>query len=118
MPRDQEWHGSDCEIPLAQGVKACLREWGIRRWEDFVEIVFNLVDINFLGKHLEDCKEDFQGGTTSTKRIRNTDANQNSFGSPIDLPSPPLILQPLFNFSLPQSSLQCSCVPIGTVIIR
>jgi uncharacterized repeat protein (TIGR04138 family) len=37
-------------------------EWGIRRCEDFGEIVFNLVDAELLGKTENDTKEDFKGG--------------------------------------------------------
>lgn len=37
-------------------------EWGIRRCEDFGEIVFNLVDAELLGKTENDSKDDFKGG--------------------------------------------------------
>ncbi|MCX7872508.1 MAG: hypothetical protein N2487_04410 [Verrucomicrobiae bacterium] len=37
-------------------------EWGIRRCEDFGEIVFNLVDASLLGKTEQDSKDDFKGG--------------------------------------------------------
>jgi len=37
-------------------------EWGVRRCEDFGEIVFNMVDIGLLGKTDEDHREDFQNG--------------------------------------------------------
>lgn len=39
-----------------------LHEWGIRRCEDFGEIVFNMVEANLLGKTEKDSREDFQGG--------------------------------------------------------
>lgn len=39
-----------------------LHEWGIRRGEDFGEIVFNLVDNHLLGKTEQDSREDFKGG--------------------------------------------------------
>jgi uncharacterized repeat protein (TIGR04138 family) len=39
-----------------------LREWGVRRTEDFGDLVFNLVDYGILGKTEEDKKEDFAGG--------------------------------------------------------
>lgn len=39
-----------------------LHEWGIRRCEDFGEIVFNLVEAHLLGKTEKDSREDFQGG--------------------------------------------------------
>ena len=37
-------------------------EWGIRRCEDFGEIVFNMVEIGLLGKTDNDSRADFQNG--------------------------------------------------------
>jgi uncharacterized repeat protein (TIGR04138 family) len=45
--------------PMARLV---LNEWGIRRCEDFGELVFNLIEIEVLSKTAEDRREDFQGG--------------------------------------------------------
>ncbi len=45
--------------PMAATV---LREWGIRRTEDFGEMVFNLVNRGLLGKTDQDKKEDFADG--------------------------------------------------------
>jgi uncharacterized repeat protein (TIGR04138 family) len=45
--------------PLAHTI---LRRWGIRRCEDFGELVFNLVEKGVLGKTDEDRREDFHGG--------------------------------------------------------
>ncbi|MBM3829050.1 MAG: hypothetical protein FJ406_00740 [Verrucomicrobia bacterium] len=39
-----------------------LEEWGIRRGEDFGEIVFNMVESSLLGKTDKDSREDFKGG--------------------------------------------------------
>jgi uncharacterized repeat protein (TIGR04138 family) len=39
-----------------------LERWGVRRCEDFGEIVFHLVDYGVLGKTDEDRREDFTGG--------------------------------------------------------
>jgi uncharacterized repeat protein (TIGR04138 family) len=39
-----------------------LQHWGVRRCEDFGEIVFNLVESGALGKTEEDRREDFAGG--------------------------------------------------------
>ncbi|MBU1693828.1 MAG: hypothetical protein KJ726_02300 [Verrucomicrobia bacterium] len=39
-----------------------LNRWGVRRCEDFGEMVFNLVDKGILGKTDRDRKEDFGGG--------------------------------------------------------
>lgn len=36
--------------------------WGVRRGEDFGEIVFNLVDHGLMGKQDTDCRDDFAGG--------------------------------------------------------
>ena len=42
--------------------KTVLDYWGIRRCEDFGEIVFNMVECGVLGKTEQDRREDFQGG--------------------------------------------------------
>lgn len=39
-----------------------LQEWGLRKCEDFGEIVFNMVDANLLSKTAEDSRADFAGG--------------------------------------------------------
>jgi uncharacterized repeat protein (TIGR04138 family) len=39
-----------------------LHHWGVKRCEDFGEIVFNLVESGALGKTEEDRREDFAGG--------------------------------------------------------
>ncbi len=39
-----------------------LERWGVRRCEDFGEIVFHLVDYQVLGKTDTDRREDFAGG--------------------------------------------------------
>jgi uncharacterized repeat protein (TIGR04138 family) len=45
------------------GPMACsvLEEWGVRRCEDFGEIVFNMVDNHLLAKTKDDTREDFSG---------------------------------------------------------
>jgi uncharacterized repeat protein (TIGR04138 family) len=45
--------------PMAPTV---FEEWGIRRCEDFGEIVFNMVEIGLLGKTEKDSRADFQSG--------------------------------------------------------
>jgi uncharacterized repeat protein (TIGR04138 family) len=45
--------------PMAATV---LSEWGIRRCEDFGEIVFNMVGHGLLSKTEKDSREDFKGG--------------------------------------------------------
>ncbi len=42
--------------------KLVLNEWGVRRCEDFGNIVFNMVEKGLLGKTDEDSLEDFSGG--------------------------------------------------------
>ncbi len=39
-----------------------LNEWGLRRCEDFGEVVFNMVDHRLLAKTEEDSRADFAGG--------------------------------------------------------
>ncbi len=45
--------------PMAATV---LNEWGIKRCEDFGELVFNMVENSLLAKTDKDSREDFQGG--------------------------------------------------------
>lgn len=42
--------------------KMVFEEWGIKRCEDFGEIVFNMVEIGLLGKTDQDRREDFANG--------------------------------------------------------
>jgi len=49
-------------LRFAKEARRRLNEWGIQRCEDFGEIVSHLVSTGFLGKHLEEHKEYFQGG--------------------------------------------------------
>ena len=41
---------------------AVLDEWGLRRCEDFGELVFNMVENSLLAKTDSDTREDFKGG--------------------------------------------------------
>lgn len=41
--------------------KTVLNEWGIRKSDDFGEIVYNLIDYNIFSKTEADRKEDFSG---------------------------------------------------------
>ena len=41
---------------------ALLNEWGVRRGEDFGEIVFNMVECRLLAKTEKDSREDFKNG--------------------------------------------------------
>ncbi|MBM4148524.1 MAG: hypothetical protein FJ224_05725 [Lentisphaerae bacterium] len=45
--------------PMAATV---FKEWGVKKTEDFGEIVFNLVEAGILGKTESDKREDFAGG--------------------------------------------------------
>lgn len=53
--------------PMAATV---LAEWGVRRCEDFGEIVFNMVDNRLLAKTKEDSREDFKGGYSFDEAFR------------------------------------------------
>lgn len=39
-----------------------LEGWGVRRCEDFGEIVFNMIESSLLGKTENDSRDDFKGG--------------------------------------------------------
>jgi uncharacterized repeat protein (TIGR04138 family) len=53
--------------PMTQMV---FEEWGIRRSEDFGEIVFNMVEIGLLGKTDADTREDFANGYNFDEAFR------------------------------------------------
>jgi uncharacterized repeat protein (TIGR04138 family) len=61
----QELLGGIRDYALAQFgpmTKMVFEEWGIKRCEDFGEIVFNMVEIGLLGKTDQDSREDFANG--------------------------------------------------------
>lgn len=47
-----------------------LHEWGVRRCEDFGEIVFNMVEHGLLSKTDKDDREDFKGGYVFDEAFR------------------------------------------------
>ena len=47
-----------------------LNEWGIRRCEDFGELVFNMVENSLLAKTDQDSREDFKGGYDFAEAFR------------------------------------------------
>ena len=47
-----------------------LEEWGVRRCEDFGEIVFNMLEHRLLSKTDKDRREDFQGGYDFAEAFR------------------------------------------------
>jgi uncharacterized repeat protein (TIGR04138 family) len=53
--------------PMAATV---LDDWGVRRCEDFGELVFNLIEQGLLSKTDSDRREDFQGGYDFTDAFR------------------------------------------------
>lgn len=50
--------------------KMVFEEWGIKRCEDFGEIVFNMVEIGLLGKTEKDSREDFAKGYSFDEAFR------------------------------------------------
>jgi uncharacterized repeat protein (TIGR04138 family) len=50
--------------------KMVFEEWGIKRCEDFGEIVFNMVEIGLLGKTEKDSREDFANGYSFDEAFR------------------------------------------------
>jgi uncharacterized repeat protein (TIGR04138 family) len=53
--------------PMTQMV---FEEWGVKRCDDFGEIVFNMVEIGLLGKTDKDSRTDFQNGYTFDEAFR------------------------------------------------
>ncbi len=47
-----------------------LEEWGVRKCEDFGEMVFNMVEHNILAKTEKDSRDDFKGGYDFTAAFR------------------------------------------------
>jgi uncharacterized repeat protein (TIGR04138 family) len=47
-----------------------LEEWGVRRCEDFGEMVFNMVEHKILAKTEKDTRDDFKGGYDFTDAFR------------------------------------------------
>jgi uncharacterized repeat protein (TIGR04138 family) len=47
-----------------------LQEWGVRRCEDFGDIVFNMVEARLLAKTDQDSREDFADGYTFEEAFR------------------------------------------------
>jgi uncharacterized repeat protein (TIGR04138 family) len=69
----QELLGGIREYALAQfGPMALMLfgEWGVRKCEDFGEIVFNMVEIGLLAKTDKDSRADFAGGYNFEEAFR------------------------------------------------
>jgi uncharacterized repeat protein (TIGR04138 family) len=47
-----------------------LEEWGVRRCEDFGEIVFNFIDAGIFSKTADDSRDDFKGGYDFAKAFK------------------------------------------------
>jgi len=63
-----------------------LQEWGVRRCEDFGEIVFNLVESHLLAKTKNDTREDFKGGYDFEEAFRKP--FQPAAKKPVSAPEP------------------------------
>ena len=57
--------------------KMLLEEWGVRRCEDFGEIVFNMVEVGWLAKTKTDSRADFVGGYDFDEAFRKPFLPQN-----------------------------------------
>jgi len=71
--------------PMAPTV---FEEWGIRRCEDFGEIVFNMVEIGLLGKTEKDSRADFQNGYDFDAAFRQPFRPENKPGILADVAKP------------------------------
>jgi uncharacterized repeat protein (TIGR04138 family) len=47
-----------------------LEEWGVRRCEDFGDMVFNMVEARLLAKTEQDSRDDFRGGYDFTEAFK------------------------------------------------
>jgi uncharacterized repeat protein (TIGR04138 family) len=50
--------------------KTVLEEWGVKSCEDFGEIVFNMIEVDWLAKTAKDSRADFAGGYTFDDAFR------------------------------------------------
>ena len=70
----QELLGGIREFALQQFgpmTKTVLEEWGVRRSQDFGEIVFNMVEVEWLAKTDKDSRADFAQGYDFDEAFRN-----------------------------------------------
>src|SRR5262249_54579177 len=72
--------------PMTQAV---LEEWGVRRCEDFGEIVFNMVESDLLAKTKSDSREDFKGGYDFEEAFRRPFLPQSKTRPPSSQPKSP-----------------------------
>jgi uncharacterized repeat protein (TIGR04138 family) len=66
-----------------------LEEWGIRRCEDFGEIVFNLIESGLFAKTDQDNREAFKGGYLFEEAFRKPFVPNSRPGVPAEQPSIP-----------------------------
>lgn len=66
--------------------KMVFEEWGIKRCEDFGEIVFNMVEIGLLGKTEKDSRADFANGYSFDEAFRKPFLPANRTETLKDLP--------------------------------
>ncbi len=71
--------------PMAATV---FEEWGIRRCEDFGEIVFNMVEIGLLGKTDQDSRADFQNNYDFDAAFRQPFRPESKTGPTAQVPKP------------------------------
>ena len=65
-----------------------LEEWGVKRCEDFGEIVFNMVEANLLAKTETDSREDFKGHYDFFETFRKPFLPESKTALPEKKPSP------------------------------
>ena len=69
-------------------VEMVFEEWGVKRCEDFGEIVFNMVEIGLLGKTEEDSREDFRNGYNFRDAFRRPFLPAEKLRAAADVPKP------------------------------
>jgi uncharacterized repeat protein (TIGR04138 family) len=68
--------------------KTVLEEWGVKRCEDFGEIVFSMVENSLLGKTDKDSREDFKGGYDFETVFRMPYLPRQKTTKPVEVPRP------------------------------
>ena len=65
-----------------------LEEWGVRRCEDFGEIVFNMVEARLLAKTDQDSRDDFKCGYEFPEAFRNPFLPSGKVSAPLPVAKP------------------------------
>ena len=90
-----------CGKELLEGIRAfaleqfgpmtvmVLEEWGVKKCDDFGELVFNMVEMRLLSKTATDSREDFHGGYDFFEAFRRPFLPSTPVPSDVKIPAKP-----------------------------